>query len=577
MDRSQIVRALQEMADLIEVESESPFRARSFRAGARALDGLAEDFSELVESGRLREIRGIGESLAGEILEIYQHGESRRYRQLLGTVPGGVRDMLRVSGLGPKKVRALWKKLGISGIGALEKACSSGEVASLSGFGARSAEKILAAIEQLRSASGKFLIPQAEVYVEALREVLGRSGAVERLEVAGSYRRRKEIVKDLDFLVSTEDPERVGEHFSSWEGVVDVALRGSTKVSVRFENGLAADLRMVRDEHFPFALAYFTGSKEHNTSLRARAKELGFKLNEYGLFPEGKSESLPLEDEAAIFRALGLAYIPPELREDFGEIDVAARGEVPALVEDGDLRGVVHVHTTYSDGRASLEEMVDAARQRGYSYLGITDHSQSAFYAGGLREEDVVRQHEEIDRLNGELRGFRLFKGIESDIRPDGSLDYPPEVLDRFDFVVASLHSSLGQSEKQMTARVLRALEDPHTTILGHATGRLLLRREPAALDMEQVLRAAAECGVAVEINANPHRLDLDWRHGRRARELGLHTCIAPDAHSPEGMDDVRYGVGIARKGGFEAARVINARDADGFAEFIARRKRPGR
>ena len=560
------------MADLIEVESESPFRSRSFRSAARALDGQAEDFPELVESGRLTEIQGIGASLAEEILDIYQHGESRRYRQLLESVPGGVRDMLRIAGLGPKKVRALWKELGITSIDGLEEACAGGRVASLPGFGVKSQDKILEGVARLREVTGKFLIPEAELVVEALIAHLASCKAIARLEVAGSYRRRREFVEDLEILVSTEAPGEVAAHFSSWSGVGEVMARDSTKVSVRIENGLAVGLTLVTEEQFPFALTHLTGSKEHNTAMQERARERGYRLDQYGLFPEGESESLRLVGEAAIHEALGLAFVPPELRENLGEIELAAKGEIPTLLEEGDLRGVIHLHTTYSDGRASLEEMAEEARARGYSYIGVTDHSQSAFYARGLKEEDIRRQHGEIDRLNGRDDGFRIFKGIESDTRPDGSLDYPDEVLDLFDFVIASLHSSLTQDEARMTARVIRALRDPHTTMLGHATGRLLLRREPVALDMEKVLRAAAELGVVVEINANPHRLDLDWRHGPRARELGLYTSINPDAHSPAGIDDIRYGVGIARKAGFEPSRVINTCSADEFAGFIARR-----
>jgi DNA polymerase (family 10) len=480
--------------------------------------------------------------------------------------------MLRVPGLGPKKIRALWKKLEVADIAALAGACERGEVAQLAGFGAKSQEKILRGIDYLRSVAGRFLIPEVEGHARALLEHLRAGPPPGRLEVAGSYRRRNEVLKDLDLVASTGAPGEVAAHFRAFPGVGEVVASGSTKTSVRLVSGLAVDLRLVDEEQFPFALCHFTGSREHNTALRARARERGMKLNEYGLYRG--SRALALRDEEEIYRALDLEYVPPELRENLGEVELAAAGALPHLVRQGDLRGVVHVHTNYSDGHETLEELVAAARERGYEYLGVADHSRSAFYAGGLEEADIRRQHREIDRLNARLEGFRIFKGIESDILADGSLDYGREVLESFDFVIASLHSRFAMPEEEMTRRVLRAMEDPHTTFLGHVTARLLLRRRGVALDMDRVLRAASELGVAVEINASPHRLDLDWRHGPRARELGLLTAINPDAHVAAGMDDVRYGVGIARKAGFSPERVVNTYGAEEFAEFCARRKR---
>ena len=573
MDRGQVVGILQQMADIVEVESDNPFRSRSFRGAARALDGLTGDFADLVESGSLSELKGIGKSIASVVEELYFTGTSSRYEELLDAVPVGVRELLRVPGLGPKKVRALWKDLEIETVDECVEACESGRVQQISGFGAKSQQKILDGIEYLRSVSNRFLLPEAEACAAVLVAALGELDVVQRIEVAGSYRRRRETVKDIDLLVSTEDPTAVAERFLSVDLVAGVIASGSTKVSVRLANGMAADLRLVSDEEFPFALAYFTGSKEHNTVLRARAKSGGLKLNEYGLFRDGDDASIRCEAEEDIYRELGLPWILPELRENRGEIERAEAGEDVALVQEADVRGVIHLHTTYSDGKRTLREMAEAAKERGYSYIGVTDHSQSAFYAGGLDAEAIARQHEEIDALDGELDGVRIFKGIESDIRADGSLDYDDAVLETFDFVIASLHSSLSQSREEMTARVLRAIENPFTTMVGHLTARLLLRREEVALDIDAVLARAAELGVVLEINANPRRLDLDWRHGPRARELGLLTSINPDAHDIPGIDDIRYGVGIARKACFEAERVVNTFDADGFAEFIARRR----
>jgi len=572
VDKAEIVRTLNLMADLLELESGNPFRPRSFRTGARALEALSDDLAEVIAEGRLEAVRGIGQTLAVEVRDLFVSGSSPRLFELFQTVPSGVRDMLLVPGLGPKKIRVLWREHGLESLEALRKACEEGGVASLAGFGARSQQKILDGIEYMRSVADRYLIPQAEVAAEPLLEHLRSCPAVERLEIAGSYRRRKEVLKDLDLVVGTARPEEVSERLCSFPDVVDVIARGATKTSVRLESGVAVDLRMVENSEFAFALCHFTGSKEHNTVMRARAKERGMKLNEYGLF-RGE-ERIDCASEEEIHRALDLDFITPELRENLGEIEMAAAGELPALVEQSDLRGVVHLHTIYSDGKASLEEMAAEVRARGLSYMGVTDHSQSAFYAGGLKPDDVRRQHEEIDRLNEQLDGFRIFKGIESDILADGALDYDEDVLELFEFIVASLHSSLGQPAEEITARVIRAIENPHTTMLGHATGRLLLRREGAALDMDRVLASAAEHGVVVEINANPRRLDMDWRLGPRARELGVLTSINPDAHRPAGIDDVRYGVGVARKAGFEAARVVNTFSVDGFEELVGRRKR---
>ncbi len=570
MDKTEIVRTLNLMADLMELESENPFRPRSFRSGARALEASSEDLGTLIAADNLESIKGVGKSLATEVRDLFAKGTSEKLAELLDAVPDGVRDMLRVPGLGPKKIRVLWKDLELESLDALAKACEGGEVAALKGFGAKSEQKILDGIEYIKSVSGSFLTYEAELAGAPLLEHLRACPAIQRVEVAGSYRRAKEVLKDLDFVSSTEHPEEVAEHFCNFPGVVDVIARGSTKTSVRLENGMAVDLRMVGDSEYAFALCHFTGSKEHNTAMRARAKERGLKLNEYGLWRD--EDRIDCSTEEEIHRALELDFIVPELRENLGEIEMAASSALPKLVEADELRGVVHLHTNYSDGKATLEEMAEEAQARGLEYMGVTDHSQTAAYAGGLKPDDVKRQHEEIDRLNEKLDGFKIFKGIESDILQDGSLDYEEDILELFDFIIASLHASLTMPAEEITARVVRALENPHTTMLGHATGRLLLRREGAALEMDRILAVAAEQGVVVEINANPRRLDMDWRFGPRARELSLRTSINPDAHSPAGIDDTRYGVGIARKAGFEAARVVNTYSAEEFGEFISRR-----
>ena len=571
LDRTGVVKILNFMADLLDLESDNPFRSRSFRSGARALEGLSGDLSQLVEARELTSVKGIGESIAAVIADLLTTGSTGRLDELLEAIPEGVRDMLSIAGLGPKKIRVIWKEMGIEDIEVLAEACREGRLASFKGFGAKSEAKILQGIDYMESVSGMFLRVECEKVAAELLDYVAGCTAVGRVEVAGSYRRAKEVMKDLDLVISTADPAAVVEHICSWPRSAEVVARGESKTSLRCPGGLGVDFRIVEDSQFPFALCHFTGSKEHNTEMRARAKKQGLKLNEYGLFRGDELAECGSEEE--IHRALGLDFIAAELRENFGEIELAADSSLPELVEEADIRGLVHLHTDYSDGEAGIEEMAEAARARGLSYMGVTDHSQSAFYAGGLKPDDVKRQHEEIDRLNASMKDFRIFKGIESDILADGSLDYEDEVLELFDFVIASLHSSFNQPLEEMTNRVLRAIANPYTTMLGHVTTRLLLRRDGVALDMEKILTAASADGVVVEVNANPRRLDLDWRHGPRARELGLLTSVNPDAHTVEGIGDIRFGVGIARKAGFEASRVVNTLDADSFGEFIGRRR----
>ncbi len=571
MDRTEVVKILNFMADLLDLESDNPFRSRSFRSGARALEGLSGDLSQLVEARELTSVKGIGESIAAVIADLLTTGSTGRLDELLEAIPEGVRDMLSIAGLGPKKIRVIWKEMGIEDIEVLAEACREGRLAGFKGFGAKSEAKILQGIDYMESVSGMFLRVECEKVAAELLDYVAGCTAVDRVEVAGSYRRAKEVMKDLDLVISTADPAAVVEHICSWPRSAEVVARGESKTSLRCPGGLGVDFRIVEDSQFPFALCHFTGSKEHNTAMRARAKKQGLKLNEYGLFRGDELAECGSEEE--IHRALGLDFIAAELRENFGEIELAADSSLPELIEEDDIRGLVHLHTDYSDGEAGIEEMAEAARARGLSYMGVTDHSQSAFYAGGLKPDDVKRQHEEIDSLNASMKDFRIFKGIESDILADGSLDYEDEVLELFDFVIASLHSSFNQPLEEMTNRVLRAIANPYTTMLGHVTTRLLLRRDGVALDMEKILTAASAGGVVVEVNANPRRLDLDWRHGPRARELGLLTSVNPDAHTVEGIGDIRFGVGIARKAGFEASRVVNTLDADSFGEFIGRRR----
>jgi DNA polymerase (family 10) len=458
--------------------------------------------------------------------------------------------------MGPKKVKAVYEKLGVKSIDELEQAANDNKIAPLDGFGTTTQMKILYGISQVRKFSERHLFHNAMDEARGILDEIAKAPGVRRSLLAGSLRRRRETIKDIDLLVSASEPEAVMDLFTTLSRVETVAAKGSTKSSVVLKSGINADLRVVSEEEFPFAANYFTGSKEHNTELRARAKKMGYKLNEYGLF-EGE-KLIPCKGEEEIYRKLGLDFIPPELREAQGEIEAAERHELPELIADTDIRGIFHVHTNASDGTVTAEEMAVGAKAMGFEYLGIADHSRSAAYAGGLSIDRVKAQSKEIVELNKRLKAIRVFHGIESDILPDGSLDYPPDVLDLFDFVVISVHQNFRMSESDMTRRIVRAIENPYTTILGHPTGRLLLAREGYQVDVPALIDAAARNNTIIEINSNPHRLDLDWRYHRSAKEKGVKIAICPDSHTVKGMEDFRYGVGVARKGWLTKHDVIN-------------------
>ena len=450
--------------------------------------------------------------------------------------------MLRVPGLGPKKVKELIDQLGLRSLGELEYAGHENRLVTLPGFGKKSQENILRGIEHLKKFQGRFLFGEAYPQARALLEKIPKHPQTLRADIAGSLRRRKEIVKDIDLVAESRKPEALMDLFTSLPLVEQITAKGPTKAAVLLKTGIQADLRVVGPGFFPFALHHFTGSKEHHIALRSLANDLGFKINEYGLYK--KEKPIACRDEAELYGHLGLAYIPPELREDWGEIEAAQGKRLPRLVEEKDLRGAFHFHTELSDGTPALSQWIQAAQTKGYRYLGISDHSQSAAYAGGLKSEQLKRQEEEIRRLNERQKAVHLFWGIESDIQPDGSLDYPDKELARFDFIIASVHSRFNMTETEMTRRIIRAIENPFTTMVGHPTGRLLLARDPYPLDMDAVLQAAARRGVLIELNANPHRLDLDWRLMKKAKELGLKVVINPDAHHLEGLEDCPSGSG---------------------------------
>ena len=558
---------VEEYGVLLELSGANAFRVRAYTNAVRALETLAAPLDEMLAAGTLTEVKGIGKSVAELVAEFAETGTARAYEELRAAVPAGLLEMLRVPGLGPRKIIAIREALGVADLDALAEAARAGQLADLKGFGKKTQENILKGIDYIRAHQGRFRADIARASADELLETLAQLPQTERVEVAGSLRRAKETVKDIDFVVSGTDAEAIAAAFVGHPEVEEILAQGETKSSVRLKNGLQADLRVVTAAQFPYVLHHFTGSKEHNVALRARAQARGLKINEYGLY---RGEALvECGDEAAFFAAMDLAHIPPELREGMGEIAAAEAGALPELVTAADIRGMLHVHSTYSDGADSLAAMAAAVRARGYEYLGMADHSQSAAYAGGLKPDAVKRQWEEIDRLNEEMAPFRIFKGIESDILTDGALDYDDDILAQFDYTVVSVHSQFNLDRDKMTDRIVRAIEHPAATIVGHLTGRLLLDREGYEVDIDRIVAAAAEHGVAIEINAHPARLDIDWRHVKKARDQGVSIAINTDAHSIGGLDHLPYGIGIGRKGWLRAEDVPNALDADTIAAWF--------
>jgi len=580
MNKADIVDILEDIAVLLELKGDNPFKIRAYSGGARVLEMMEEDLGDVIAEERLDAIKGIGSALVDKIKTLYATGELEYYTKLRESIAPGLIEMLEIPGLGGKKVKRLHDAIGVESVDALQAACESGKVEALKGFGKKSAEKILNGIANRAAYAKRHHWWNAREVAEPILEGLRGLSQVERAEAAGSLRRLRETVGDLDFIVASADPQPVMDWFVEQEAVHEVTAHGATKSSVRFESGLQADLRVVPAEQFAFALHHFTGSKEHNVALRQRALARGYSLSEWGLAQKGEEGDLLTEipdsitTEKRLFEFLGLAEIPPELREGLGEIDSAEAHQLPNLVTPSDIRGVFHNHTTASDGRSTLEEMAAGAEALCWDYLGIADHSKASFQAKGLDDARVLKQLELIRDFNesGESP-VHIFSGIECDILPDGSLDLEDATLNQLDYSVMSVHSSFSQSEEEMTARVIRAIEHPATVMLGHPTGRILLRREPYKIDLQKVIDAAIANRVIIEINANPHRLDLDWRFWRRAADRGLMCSINPDAHSREGLSYFVAGVNIARKGWLEKEQVLNSRDCAGVQHWFNHRK----
>lgn len=560
-DRAAVADALEEIGLLLELLGENPFKTRAYGNAARIVRGLGTELSELIARNELGAQKGIGPALVDKITTLVTTGSLPYLDELRAQLPAGMLDWLKIPGLGPKKARAIHIALGIATLTELETAAKDGKLRDLPGFGATTEKKILAGIDRVREAAGRYLRPvvlgEARRLLERLRTVPGLGAAT----LAGSARRGAETSKDIDIVTTGSDANAVMDAFVSDPGVVEIVARGPTKCSVRLQAGPNADLRVVPAESYPFALNYFTGSKAHNVALRGRAQAMGMKLNEYALIRESDGNQILCADEAALYRALGLPFIPPELREDLGEIEAAERGQLPHLIDRGDIKGVLHCHSNWSDGANSIEEMADAARAMGLHYLGLCDHSRAAAYAGGMSIERVKEQHRAIDELNVKLGGsFRVLKGIEVDILADGSLDYPDDVLATFEFVVASVHSRFNLERAEQTDRMIRAVSNPYVDIVGHPTGRLLLSRDPYPVDLFALIDLAAARGVAIEINAHPQRLDLDPAGLRHGLAAGMMTSINPDAHEIGGLADIAYGIDTARRGWCTAGDVLNAK-----------------
>ena len=568
MTKEDIASVLEKIATLLELKDENPFKVRAYTNAARAIETFGANVSSFQDEEAVAKIPGIGKSIALKIKELSETGSLKYFQELTAEFPPGVLELFSLPGLGAKKIKALHDKLGINSIEQLQKACEDGRVAELAGFGKTTQQKLCDAVARRAAHAGSFQFGQVAAEAESMGADLAAHESALQVDVAGSYRRRKEIVHDLDLLVATNEPVAMAKFFVSHPLVESIIAQGPTKSSVRLRSGVQCDLRVVTRAEYPFALAYFTGNKEHNIEMRSRALQRGWTLNEYRLAavpvdPKAKKKrpvkKIPqVRDEADLYGAVDLDFIPPELRENCGEFEAAEQHSLPKLIEKENLRGTFHCHTIASDGHNSLEEMAEAAQELGLEYLGIADHSRSSVQGHGIDAEKLLEQITAIRKLNKKFDGFRLFAGIECDILRDGSLDFPDEILSQLDYVVASVHSVFNLSESEMTQRVIRALENRFVTILAHPTGRLLLKRDPYEIDIPAVLDAAACTGTWIELNAAPKRLDLDWRWWPLAKQKGVKCVINPDAHRTERLRDLWFGIGIARKGWLTKNDVVN-------------------
>lgn len=575
MRNQEVANIFNEIADMLEIKGDNPFRIRAYRRAAQNIDSLSRDVA-VTSIEELREVPGIGADLAGKIHEYVGTGRMSFYEELKKEVPSGLVDLLSVPGLGPKTAKMLFDKLHIKDIDDLERHAKDGTLRGIPGIQAKTETNILKGIEMIRRHTGRFplgrVLPVAEEIVLRLREY----SDVRKLSLAGSLRRWKDTIKDIDCLAASEEPQKVMEVFVNLQQVKEVLMQGPTKSSIITAEGIQVDLRVVDEASFGAALAYFTGSRQHNIRLREMALKKGLRINEYGIFDVNTEKRLGGEQEADIYKLLGMPFIEPELREDRGEIEAALQGSLPSLVRPEDIRGDLHVHSRYSDGSHDLQELVVAAQARGYEYIAITDHSKGLGIARGMSIEKVLGQNREIKEINKKLKGFHLLSGAETDIRSDGSLDYPDEVLKQFDIVIASIHSGFRQPREQITKRLVSAIRNPYVSVIAHPTGRIIGERDSYEVDMEAILRAAAESCTAMEINAYPFRLDLSDIYARKAKEKGVAVSINTDTHVTSQFDFMTYGVGTARRGWVEKRDVLNALGYNALIKRLKGRRRAG-
>ncbi len=565
-----IAAIFNELADLLEIKGENPFRVRAYRNAARLLDALGESVEEMLERGEdLTKLPGIGEDLAEKIAEIVRTGRLQKLEALKKEIPESLRSMLSIEGLGPKRVKILYEKLHLTDARELEKAARAHKIRALEGFGPKTEEAIIKGVRLLKQEGVRHLFAEAEPIANDLVDYLKKAPGLKSVDVAGSFRRKKETVGDLDLLCIAEDPAEVIGYFTKFERIAEVISAGTTRATVVLKNALQIDLRAVKEESYGAALHYFTGSKRHVIAVRKIAIDLGLKINEYGVYKKGRR--IAGKEEAEVYKSVKLPLIPPELREERGEIEAAKKGRLPDLIERSDLRGDLHMHTTYSDGIHTIEEMARKGREMGYAYIAITDHSPGLAMIKGLDAKKARKQIEEIDALNEKLEPFRILKGMEVDILEDGSLDMERDLLRKLDIVTAAIHSKFSLSKKAQTKRLLKAIENPLVHVIAHPTGRLIGKREAIALDLRPVFEAAADAGVAMEINAQPERLDLNDIHIREAKEQGVKFTISTDAHAKDQLDFIRYGINQARRGWIEKGDVLNTLGLEALIEFLNR------
>jgi len=573
MKNQEIARIFNEIADILEIRGENPFRIRAYRRAAQNIDGLSKDVKDMAVE-ELRKIPGIGADLAEKIREYVTTGTLGFYEDLRKEVPSGLISLLSVPGLGPRTAKMLFERLGIKDMNELERHAKEGRLRGLPGIKAKTEENILKGVEMLKRRTGRFPIGRVLPVAEGIIEALLKETPVREINIAGSLRRWKETIKDIDILAVSDYPQKMMNAFTRLPQCKEVLMKGPTKSSIVTEEGIQVDLRVVSEDSYGSALAYFTGSKAHNIRLREMAMKKGYKINEYGIFEVRTGRRLGGRHEGDIYKILGLPYIPPEMREDMGEVEAAMEGRLPDLIGFDDIKGDLHVHTKDSDGSHSIEEIAGVAKARGYKYIAITDHSKSLGIARGMTAEQVIEQNKRIRTIGKKLKGIRLLSGIELDIRSDGGLDYPDEVLGRLDIVVASIHSGFRQSKQQITRRLLSAMKNPYVSIIAHPTGRIIGEREEYEVDMDEFLNVAKKTSTILEINAYPMRLDLKDTYIKRAKEMGILFVISTDTHIDYQLDFIRYGIGMARRGWLERDDVLNTLSYDALIKRLYAKRR---